>query len=951
MNRIRLISGGAAIAFAASLASPAFAGEVTGVVADASDTATLDAVEVVIEELGRRTVTARDGRYVFADVPEGTYTLTARYVGAQPVSAAVIVPAEGRVAQDFVLGQAGSQILVLGQTANQASALSRKRAADGISDVLTRDTVGQFPDQNVAESLRRLPGINVLNDQGEGRFVSVRGLDPELNATSLNGVRLPAPEADVRSVALDVISSDIIESIEVKKSLTPDMDADTIGASVEIKTTSAFDRRKDLLTVRLEGSYNRYSEELTPKASIDFATRVTDNFGISGGVSYYNRKFETDNVEADDWFAYAGGPVALDLQYRDYDVERERISGSLNFDVRAGENTELYLRGVWSQFDDQEYRRRVRFNLGRFEDDGPSSQNGTTAVFDDADQRVEVRRDIKDRFERQRIQSVVLGGESRFDNLFAEYSVSWAKSLEIEPSSVDPAEFRRRFSNTGLSVAIDYADPRVPLYSATGNPAFFDPAAYSFNDLEYVNPSDTEDEEWAGRFDFGIESYLDNGTLTVQAGVKARRRVKTYAYTVDFYEYDGPGTFTLADVLGSQIYRLTGIDPVPSYTGASDFFAANFAQFVRNDLDSRFDSNAEDYRAEEDITAGYMLGRFESDSLLVIGGVRYERTSNRLFGNQVTLFAEGATLPGGAVATQDTVEVTPLFFTRQYGDWLPSVTLRYEAQPDLILRAAAYRSLVRPRLSSFAPRFLVEVNDDDQISGEFGNPALVPYKAWNFDASVEYYLSGNGGVSAGFFYKDVKDFIVNVEIDTPGTFNGTTFDEAVIPINGRTATIWGLEFSYTQSLDFLPGLLSGLLVQANYTYTDATGSVPVGGFTDLDTVTDYRDIDLPASSKHTFNTVLGYEKGPVSLRLAGTYRDGYLDEINSDAALDRYVDDHFQLDFTARFNVTRNVQLYYDWININNAKYFAYNRLAGGRNLYQYEEYSWTMKGGVRVTF
>src|SRR5690606_29827280 len=109
------------------------------------------------------------------------------------------------------------------------------------------------------------------NDQGEGRFVSVRGLDPELNATSLNGVRLPAPEADVRSVALDVVSSDIIESIEVKKSLTPDMDADTIGASIEIKTTSAFDRKKDLYTAKIEGSYNDYFGEVTPKGSFDFA--------------------------------------------------------------------------------------------------------------------------------------------------------------------------------------------------------------------------------------------------------------------------------------------------------------------------------------------------------------------------------------------------------------------------------------------------------------------------------------------------------------------------------------------------------------------------------------------------------------------------------------------------------------------------------------------------------
>ncbi|MEL6667132.1 MAG: DUF2012 domain-containing protein, partial [Pseudomonadota bacterium] len=222
MMRFRLISTVAAGAIAATIASPTIAGEVRGLVADATANESLQAAEVTIEELGRRTTTARDGTYVFEDVPAGSYTVTARYVGAEPVTFTVAVPDDGTVVRNFALGQSGSTILVIGQSASQASALSRKRGSDVVSDVLTRDSIGQFPDQNVAESLRRLPGINVLNDQGEGRFVAVRGLDPNLNATSLNGVRVPAPESDIRAVALDVVSSEIIESIEVKKSLTPD---------------------------------------------------------------------------------------------------------------------------------------------------------------------------------------------------------------------------------------------------------------------------------------------------------------------------------------------------------------------------------------------------------------------------------------------------------------------------------------------------------------------------------------------------------------------------------------------------------------------------------------------------------------------------------------------------------------------------------------------------------
>ncbi|MEM6267564.1 MAG: TonB-dependent receptor plug domain-containing protein, partial [Pseudomonadota bacterium] len=379
MKRSSLFRSAAGAALVIGCTAPAFAGEVRGTVVDATETVALRAAEIEIEELGRRVTSQRGGTFVIADVPAGTYTITASYVGAEPVTQTITVPATGSVDVSFALGMSTNSILVIGQSASQASALSRKRAADGISDVLTRDAIGQFPDQNVAESLRRLPGINVLNDQGEGRFVAVRGLDPNLNATSINGVRIPAPEGDIRAVALDVVSSEIIESIEVKKSLTPDMDADTIGASIEINTTSAFDRREDLYVIKLGGSYNELRDELTPDLGFDFATRLSDNFGVTGGLSFYNRQFQTDNIEADDWTEDDGLIYAEEVQYRDYLVERERISATLGFDARVGDHTELYLKGVFSQFDDQEFRRRLIFGLG----DANVGGIGLNPVFDD----------------------------------------------------------------------------------------------------------------------------------------------------------------------------------------------------------------------------------------------------------------------------------------------------------------------------------------------------------------------------------------------------------------------------------------------------------------------------------------------------------------------------------------------------------------------------------------
>lgn len=930
-----LFAGAAVTAVSAPVA--ALAGDVRGTVTDAEDTISIRAAEVRILELDRSVTTERDGSFSFSGVPAGTYTVEVSYIGADTQTQTITVSETGTATANFALMREGSSnILVIGQIANQASSLSRKRAGDGVSDVLTRDAIGQFPDQNVAESLRRLPGVNVLNDQGEGRFVSVRGLDPTLNATSINGVRLPSPENDIRAVALDVVSSDIIESVTVKKSLTPDMDGDTIGASIEIETTSAFDRRKDLFVASVGGTYNELAEELAPDISADFSARLSDNVGVSGGVSFLNRKFETDNIEADDWQNEDGLIYAEEVQYRDYDVERERISATLGFDFRVGESTELYVKGIWSQFDDQEFRRRLTFDLG----DAGVSGSSNSPLYND-DEAITVERDIKDRFERQRIRSVVFGGESDWGDWFADYSVSYAKATEFENGSLDPTVFEREYEAEGLQVGLDYSNPRTPIYSIIDPVGdFIDPSAYELNDIELTALSDSEDEEFAAQYDVGRRFQMDNGELTIQSGLKARFREKSFDGEIQFYENDN---FTMSDALGlGPTYRIVDLSPLPGLTEATDFFFANFNEFELQEIDSQFDSAVSDFSVEEDILASYLLGRWETDALTVIAGVRYEDTRNTLSGNDVLLVEEDGTLPGGAIATDDTVLVSPTRIKREYGHWLPSINVRYEAQPDLILRLAGYRSIVRPGPFQQAPRITVEEADDGEREGEFGNPNLRPTEAWNLDAAAEYYMSSNGAIFASVFYKNVQDFIVEQNFDEGGIFRGVAFDEASIFANGDEGDIFGVELGFSQAFS---GMLDGFVVQANYTYTDASGTI-----TTVESEGP-RNIPLPTTSEHTANFSLGYDKGPFDVRLSGTYRDGYLDELGSEPDLDRYVDDHFQLDLSAKFRATNNLQLYYEWVNINDAKYFAFNQLGGRNNLLQYEEYNWTMKFGARYTF
>jgi TonB-dependent receptor len=271
------------------------------------------------------------------------------------------------------------------------------------------------------------------------------------------------------------------------------------------------------------------------------------------------------------------------------------------------------------------------------------------------------------------------------------------------------------------------------------------------------------------------------------------------------------------------------------------------------------------------------------------------------------------------------------------------VNLRANVADDMVARFGAFRSLKRPSFGQLAPRFVIEENDENEREGVFGNPDLEPFRAWNLDATLEYYFAPKAVLQGGLFYKSIDNFIVD-EFREDGVFAGIPFTRATVPINGDRATVLGFEASYSHAFTGLPAPFDGLLVNLNYTFTDAKGDV-------LTESGETRRIPLPASSRHTFNTVLGYEKGPVSFRIAGTFRDGYLDELGSDPETDRYVRSHFQVDMSGRYQITPNFQLFAEMVNLNNAKFTAYQRGPGRDRLLQYEEYSWTGKFGVRASF
>jgi TonB-dependent receptor len=916
----------AALLASTIVAAPAFAQDLTGTVADSSHTRTLAGAEVRIVELGRVTEAQRDGSFRFTDIPPGTYTVVVHYVGAASETQTVTIGADGNMVANFALGASdgddrGDEILVVGLAANQASALSQKRSADGVESVLSRDAIGQNPDQNVAEALRRVPGVSIQDDQGEGRFVVLRGLSPALNAVSINGARIPSPEADSRALALDTVPSELVQSIEVKKTLTPDMDGDTIGGSIEIKTTSAFDRKKDLFSFTLEGSRNDLRDKWSPKGAVDFSKLITDDFGISGGFSYYRRKFGTDGVEASDWsLSPAGVAYPQEIDYRAYNVVRTRIAGALSLDWRPSDTTTLYARGIINNFRDDELRSRLRFTFTP----APTSGDASSATFTSgagSANRVRVRREMKDRTEIQNVYSVVAGGETQADLWKLTYQGTYSYSEEKEPNRQDTI-FDRRFQNgaSQLNVTLSGLDTQTPEYS-TSNDALYTNGTDTLSGIETTDGLSV-DKEYSGKIDIAREIPLASGSLEAKFGAKGRFRKKRY--DLDFNSYDAlttgafPTLAGLSQSIGDQ--GLVNMNPAVDPLLVRGWFNTNLSRLVRNADDSDLTSLSANYGVDEDIYAGYGQLRYDSGALRAIGGVRVEHTRNAMRGNAIDT---------------DTVTATPISLKRDYTNWLPSLNLRFAPSSKVVLRAAATRSLSRPNISDLAPRFSYNETEGE---GEFGNPDLKPYRSWNFDAAAEYYFASNALAEVTVFHKEVSDFIFSSRIDDY-SFNGVVIDEATVPLNGDTAKITGVELNLQASLSFLPSPFDGLLVGGNYTYVDTRADI------------DGRRLTLPGASKHIWNASIGYEKGPFQIRASGTYRGKYLDEVATGGVGDVYVDHRILFDAGAKLRVAPGVQITADVINIGNEPFDRYyTGTDAGTRLTQHEQYGFTSKFGVKVT-
>ena len=780
------------------------------------------------------------------------------------------------------------ETIVVGTRASLMSAIDKQELADKLISVVDSDALGDFPDTTAAEAIRRLSGISIENDQGEGRYVTIRGMSSDLNSIAVNGATIVAPEND-RSVLLDGVPTELLDSITVSKSLTPDQDADSIGGRIDFTTKNPSDLKETLLKVKVDTTYNDNTESAnSPRFSVTYGDKLSDNAGHVLGLTYSEKEIVSYNNETG--FGWdSDGYMDDDWEMRYYAITRERLGVTYEVDYAFADESRVYFNAFWNEYTDNELRWKDEYGkLDRTDE----LTNGmvTSRIRHDAETRV--------REEVRTISAFNFGGETMISGWMTDANLSFSFAEEDDSDNAD-VTFRNYDKDFGGSVF--WNDPQKP-YVVALDPNLRNPADLEFDEAEFEN-SVSKDEETA--FAINAEQEFDFGTL--KFGAKFRSREKDRDNNKDFYTFDDQ---TMADFnpqtlpwpFANQVFSQQA-DPAAVYALRS--------LPLGMELDGQ-ETFVEDFVTEEEIFAIYGMGTFAINNTRIVAGVRFEDTQvdSQAFdqdGNQTT-------------ASSD------------HDFWAPSITIKHNFDEQLVLRAAIWRSLSRPGFSATAPALELEIDGDD-ISGKIGNPELEPYESNNFDLALEFYGDGMTFASAGIFHKDVENAIYKT-IQKDATINGITFNDGVATwINADESTITGLE------ANFQYGLENGLFIAANLTHM--LDSESTFRYEDNETyTTPFRKLAEDAA-----NVSLGYDKGQWDVRLAMNYRSEYLDWLADEeddidkVSVDnsRFVDEHIQWDLTAKYKATENITIKFEAINIGDRpEYYYWGR---DTRLSQYDEY------------
>lgn len=837
------------------------------------------------------TVTDQKGEYAITNLAEGDVEVIVTYLGYGSSSTNVSIKDGETSVVNFKLEEKmieSAEFVVFGdRLKGQAKALNQQKNNANITNIVSSDQVGRFPDANIGDAMKRIPGITMQNDQGEARNIIIRGMAPQLNSVTLNGERIPSAEGDNRNIQMDLIPSDMIQTIEVNKAVLPNMDADAIGGSVNLVTRQAPN------SLRISGTaasgINLLSNKPIWTGALVLGNRfANDKLGVIFSGSYNNHNFGSDNIEAV-WYDSDNGVVLEEFDIREYRVQRVRKSATLAFDYKLSTNHTLFLSGMYNQRNDWENRFRMRvsqlddsFDEGDFEQISNGVYQTTGRVEFETKGGLDSDKNKAARLEDQKVYNVTLEGDHLFSKLKMDWNVTYAKASEERPF-----ERYSSYRSSGQNVTVDVSNPRKPLAMLSD---MSDNLGIGFNGLS-EQYGYTFDQDLNAKLDFKMP-YSPKGIL--QFG--ARYRGKNKERDNNFFEYepvdeDAFGA-TLGDVpnrnysdpnflAGSQYQAGTFVDP--KFLGGLDLTNGNL--FEETDLLEEYVPG--NFTAKETITGAYIMADHQfTDKFSAIAGLRMEHTSIDYNGNIFDL---------------DNEEVSSAEGEQSYTNFMPGLHLKYDVADNSIVRFAWTNTIARPNYYDLVPYAYFSPEDEEL---ERGNPNLKSSTAMNFDLMAEQYYDNVGLISLGGFYKDIDNFVYTI---TSQGYSDPQFGSDLQysrPENGGTATVYGIEASFQRQL------WKNFGVYLNYTYTKSSTT----GIEDR----DGEDLELPGTADNMFNASLSYENKKFVMRVSLNYSSDYLDELGGDSFEDRYYGNQTFLDINASYAFTPKWRVFAEGNNLTN---------------------------------
>lgn len=882
LSKFLLVFG---ILLTTSFATFAQSGLIRGTVSDERGKEPLIGATVMIKGTSIGAVTGTDGSYVISTASEGEQTLIFSYLGFQNLEVNVTVVKGETLVQNVQLLSVSStldEVVVTGLRKSQLTSINSKKIAENQRDVLSTDNLGRLPDINVAEATQRVAGVSIETDAGEGRFISIRGIQPSLVNVSLNGGNL-ASTSQGRETPLNLLPIEMIGSIEVMKTVTPDMEATAIGGSVNINTITAFDRvNPQFLVASVDGLF---TDQQVDYGNQGFQSRLAlttgkrfgegEKFGVVVAGNYFSRDFAQNILDPDRWQLLQGtdpsgvktpgylGPNEIEIQYEAN--SRKRYGFNADLEYRPSSNSKYYFRSLYTHNDETNFNNEFELTVagvGKL-----VNQTLTSGTFEAGSGEL----DLSSSDNKQDLYSFNLGSENRFGRLLMTLNATYSRADQNE-NSIDGTFENDKATEPLLAAKYDLTPfffDILPLNLETAS----NTDLYFLRNLNFRNNNTVREDMYEGSADF---KYNFNLTSKVPAYLKMGGRVRSRDKVVDrsreAYDDDKQGGGK-----APNRYKLTefAIDPPkvpvgntqPYVSGDAEGFRDFFAiPANRNNTDRIFfrqdATNAEifdeDINYRETVTAAYLMGVVDTKFVQIVGGVRVENTN---------------TVSAPFVDSGDGYE--PLEFENNYTNWLPSLNLRFNLTEDFVGRAAWTTTLGRANYDQLAGTSELNINEnnaDGTVTGTFegANPDLLPYLSTNYDFSLEYYLKSGGLISGGVFFKNIENQIFrNQYTENNVEFAGHTFDELRFTqfVNLNTAKIRGIEGSFDQSFTFLPGFWSGFGITANAAYIKSEAEYP--GRED-------EKLRLLRQPELTYNIIPYFQRNGWEFRVAVTHRSDFL---------------------------------------------------------------------------